>query len=109
MGSIVRDLYGETAGSRGCIGSLWILEPGNAISVRVGEINLTLEVRHMLVEGDGIRRHGGFRSDLLVEVAKAVFSTDQCRIILVDSGLTDAGCDIAYSNADAPLARTIRR
>jgi hypothetical protein len=109
MGSIVRDLYGETVDSRGCIGSLWILEPGNAISVRVGEINLTLEVRHMLVEGDGIRRHGGFRSDFLVEVAKAVFSTDQCRIILVDSGLTGAGCDIAYSNADAPLARTIRR
>ena len=57
MDSIVRGPYGETAASRVCIGSLWVLESGNAISVRVGQVDLTLEVSHMFVEGNSIGRH----------------------------------------------------
>ena len=108
MDSIVRGPYGETADSRVCIGSLWVLESGNAISVRVGQVDLTLEVSHMFVEGNSIGRHSGHWGDLLFEVAEAVFSTDQCRIVHIDSGLAGRGCDVADSDANSPLPRTIR-
>ena len=94
MDSIVRGPYGETAASRVSIGSLWVLESGNAISVRVGQVDLTLEVSHMFVEGNSIGRHSGDRGDLLFEVAETVFSTDQCRIVHIDSSLAGRGCDI---------------
>ena len=108
MDSIVRDLYGETADSKVGIGSLWVLESGNAISVRVGQVDLTLEVSHMFVEGNSIRRHSGHWGDLLFEVAEAIFSTDQCRIVHIDAGLTGRGRDVADSDSNSPLPRMIR-
>ena len=63
----------------------------------------------MFVEGNSIRRHSELWGDLLIEVAKAIFSTDQCRIVHIDARLTGLRSDVADRDSNSPLPRTIRR
>ena len=61
----------------------------------------------MLMEGGSLSRHRGYRSNLFLEVTKAIFSTNERCIVFVYAGLTRAGCDIPNGDTNSSLVRLI--